>query len=99
VERLEQTRANLRAHDGNMVAAERLAGGAGAMVTGAFALLFILPIMSSFSYGLYAGVFSILGLAFAMKRAWQMTDLVTDYQLTGPYKVGEGPIAPKFGGS
>jgi hypothetical protein len=34
-----------------------------------------------------------------MKRAWKMTDLVTDYQLSGPYKVGEGPIAPKFGGS
>jgi hypothetical protein len=99
VERLEQTRANLRAHDGNMVAADRLTGGIGAMFVGAFALLFILPILSSFSYGLYAGVFSILGLAFAIKRAWKMTDLVTDYQLSGPYKVGEGPIAPKFGGS
>jgi hypothetical protein len=98
IQRLEETRANLRARDGNMMAAEKLAGGIGPMLVGAIGLIFILPILSSFSYGLYAGVLSIFGLGFALKKAWEMTDLVTDYHLSGPYRVGEGPIAATIGG-
>jgi len=30
-------------------------------------------------------------------KACQLTDLVTDYQLSGPFKVGQGPIAPTIG--
>ncbi|MEO5813744.1 MAG: hypothetical protein ABIT20_00555 [Gemmatimonadaceae bacterium] len=100
VRRLEQTRANLKAHDGNMQVADRLDGGFASKVLGAFWLILLLPIIGSFlSYGPYAAAMSILALGFAMRRAWQMTDLVTDYDLTGPFRVGEGPIAPKFGGS
>lgn len=98
IQRLEQTRANLRARDGNMMAAQKLAGGAGAMVMGAVGLLVTLPILSSFSYGLYGGVLSIFGLVFALRKAWQLTEIVTDYELTGPFRVGEGPIAARFGG-
>ncbi len=97
VMRLEQTRENLRASDGNMSAASRLAGGAGAAFVGALVLLVMLPIMSAFWYGIYAGVLSIFGMIWAMKRAWDLTALVTDYELTGPYNVGEGPIAPTIG--
>jgi hypothetical protein len=97
--RLEQTRANLRANDGNMQAADKLAGGFGAKLIGVIELIFLLPIISAYlSYGAYAAGMSLLALGFAMRRAWQMTELVTDYELTGPYRVGEGPIAPKFGG-
>jgi hypothetical protein len=96
--RLEQTRANLRARDGNMRAAEKLAGGARAMLVGALGLIFVLPILSSFTYGLYAGVLSIFGLVFALRKAWQLTEIVTDYELTGPFRVGEGPIAARIGG-
>jgi hypothetical protein len=95
IQRLEQTRANLRARDGNMMAAQKLAGGAGAMVMGAVGLIFVLPILSSFSYGIYGGVFSIFGLVFALRKAWQLTEIVTDYELTGPFRVGEGPIAAR----
>jgi hypothetical protein len=96
--RLEQTRANLRARDGNFAAAEKLAGGARSMIVGALGLIFVLPILSSFTYGLYAGVFSIFGLVFALRKAWQLTEIVTDYELTGPFKVGDGPIAARIGG-
>ena len=96
--RLEQTRANLRARDGNMRAAQKLEGGVRAMIVGALGLIFVLPILSSFSYGLYAGVLSIFGLVFALRKAWQLTEIVTDYQLTGPFRVGEGPIAARIGG-
>jgi hypothetical protein len=98
LERLEQTRANLRARDGNFAAAEKLAGGARAMIVGAIGLIVVLPILSSFTYGLYAGVLSIFGLVFALRKAWQLTEIVTDYELTGPFRVGEGPIAARIGG-
>ncbi|MEP6999364.1 MAG: hypothetical protein ABI969_02720 [bacterium] len=98
IQRIEQTRANLRASDGNMSAASRLTGSLGTIIIGAIGLLFVLPILSSFSYGIYAGVLSIFGLGFAMKKAWELTELVTDYELTGPFRVGEGPIAPTIGG-
>lgn len=99
VRRLEQTRANLRAHDGNMQVADKLDGGFIAKLIGAVELILVLPIIGSFlAYGPYAAAMSLLALGFAMRRAWQMTDLITDYELTGPFRVGEGPIAPKFGG-
>jgi hypothetical protein len=99
IQRLEQTRANLRANDGNMQAADKLAGGFGAKLLGVIELIILLPIISSFlSYGPYAAAMSLLALGFAMRRAWQLTELVTDYDLTGPFRVGEGPIAAKFGG-
>ena len=97
VNRLEQTKANLRANDSNMSAADKLKGGAISILIGALGLLVVLPILSSFSYGLYAGVLSIFGLVFALHKAWKMTELATDYDLSGPFKVGEGPIAPTIG--
>ncbi|MEP6731801.1 MAG: hypothetical protein ABJE10_14235 [bacterium] len=99
LERLQKTRDNIKKMDSNAAFADRLAGSAGAMFIGAIALIFLLPILSSFaSYGIYTGVISIFALGFALRRAWQMTELVTDYELSGPYRVGSGPIAATIGG-
>ena len=98
IARLERTRANMKAMDGNAKFADRLAGGAASVIVGAVALLVILPILSSFAYGLYAGVISIFALGFALKKAWELTELVAEFELTGPFKVGTGPIPPAFGG-
>ena len=57
----------------------------------------MLPILSSFSYGIYAGVLSIFGLVFALRKAWELMALVTDYDLTGPFRVGDGPIRATIG--
>lgn len=97
VHRLDEARAQLKAKNGNAMYADRLAGNAGKLLLGAIGLLFVLPILSSFTYGLYAGVISIFALVFALKKAWELTALVTDLSLSGPYKVGEGPIPPSFG--
>jgi heme exporter protein D len=97
VRRLEQTKANLAAHDPNMSAAAKLTGGFSALIMAAFGLLVVLPIMSSFAYGLYTGAFSIFIFGYAMHKAWKLTELVTDYELSGPFKVGEGPIPPTIG--
>jgi hypothetical protein len=67
------------------------------VIVGAIGLFVVLPILSSFAYGLYAGVLTIFALIYGMRKAWQLTDLVTDYQLSGPFKVGQGPIAPTIG--
>ena len=68
------------------------------MIVGAITLVIILPILGAFSYGLYAGVFGIMALGFGMKKAWELTAIVTDHTLTGPFDVGTGPIAPTVGG-
>jgi hypothetical protein len=99
IQRLEKTRANLIANDGNMAMAGKLAGGVGAVIIGTIELILLLPIIGSFlSYGPYAAAMSIIALVFALRKAWQLTELVTDYELTGPFRVGEGPIAPRIGG-
>lgn len=99
VYRLEATKANLRANDGNMQVADKLDGGFFSKLIGAIQLILILPIIGAFlSYGPYAAGMSIIALGFAMRKAWQLTELVTDYELTGPFRVGEGPIAARNGG-
>lgn len=98
VHRLEEARTLMKAKDGNAAVADRLAGGGRHMIIGAITLIVILPILGAFSYGLYAGVFGIMALGFGMKKAWELTGIVTDYHLTGPFQVGTGPIAPTVGG-
>ncbi|HEX8851036.1 MAG TPA: hypothetical protein VF761_16010 [Gemmatimonadaceae bacterium] len=98
IARVERTRANYKAMDKNAAMADRLEGGVGAKIVGAVVLLCILPLVSSFAFGLYAGVFGLLALGYGLKKAWELTEIVMDFQLTGPYKVGQGPIPPAFGG-
>jgi hypothetical protein len=97
VQRLEAARDAARRDSPDGSFASRLNGSVGAVIVGAIGLLFVLPILSSFGYGLYAGVLTIFALIYGMRKAWQLTDLVTDYQLSGPFKVGQGPIAPTIG--
>jgi hypothetical protein len=98
LERMESERARLRKASPDASFATRVSGGFTSIVFGAIALFFVLPILSSFSYGLYAGVLVIFAFIYGLKRAWDMTGLVTDYQLSGPFRVGAGPIAPTIGG-
>jgi hypothetical protein len=97
VERLSAERARIRAGSMDAVFSDRLSGNVIAVLIGAVSLLVILPIASSFAIGLYPGVFGIFALGYGMRRAWQMTALVTDHHLSGPFKVGTGPIAPTIG--
>jgi hypothetical protein len=97
VARLARTRANAQMTDLNARFADRLARPGITIALGAVALLFVLPILSSFAYGLYAGVISIFALVFALKKAWELTEVVMEFELTGPFKVGAGPIPPSFG--
>jgi hypothetical protein len=97
VQRLEAAKEAVRRDSPDGSFASRLNGSVGAVLVGAIGLFLVLPVISSFGYGLYAGVLTIFALIYGMRKAWQLTDLVTDYQLSGPFKVGQGPIAPTIG--
>ena len=98
IARLERTRANMKALDKNAVWSERLAGGVVRMLGGVILLLVVLPLVGSFAYGLYVGVIGLFALGFALRKAWELTEIVMDFELTGPFRVGTGPIAPTIGG-
>jgi hypothetical protein len=98
LERIEAERTRLRNESPDASFATRVSGGFTDIVVGVIALFLVLPILSAFSYGIYAGVLVIFALIYGMKRAWDLTGLVTDYQLSGPFRVGAGPIAPTIGG-
>jgi hypothetical protein len=97
LERLEAARNAVRSGSPDGSFASRLNGSVGSVIVAAIGLFIVLPIVSSFGYGLYAGVLTIFALIYGMKRAWEMTGLVTDYELSGPFRVGTGPIDPTVG--
>lgn len=60
-------------------------------------LLFVLPLLSLFGYGLYGIAIGILALAYGIYKAWDITASGTTYQISGPYRVGTGPIPVTLG--
>lgn len=78
-------------------AATKLAGvGFVALIGNALLLLLTLPILANLQYGIYAAGLGLLAFGFGMKKAWDLTEGGVELQLSGPYKVGEGPVAPSF---
>jgi hypothetical protein len=58
-----------------------------------FAFL-ILPMLAMFEFGLYVAGVGLLALGFGLYKAWDLTDgQGLDLVLTGPFRVGSGPIA------
>jgi hypothetical protein len=76
--------------------AARLSGrGFFGVFVGLLVLLVTLPLLSLFAYGITGAVVGILGFGYGMHKAWTLTDgQGLDLQLSGPYRVGTGPIAP-----
>jgi len=75
--------------------ASRLAyGNVVARVGGFLLLLVALPLLTAFGYGLYGGVISLMAMAYALRKAWDITGLGVTFAISGPHRVGEGPIAP-----
>ena len=69
------------------------ADAGGGIGKGVFAIL-ILPMLAMFEFGLYAAGVGLLALGFALYKAWDLTDgQGLDLVLTGPFRVGSGPIA------
>jgi len=66
------------------------------VITGILTLMLTLPILANLQYGIYAAGLGLLAFAFGMKKAWDLTEGGVELELSGPYKVGDGPIAASF---
>jgi hypothetical protein len=50
--------------------------------------------LALFEFGLYVAGVGLLALGFGLYKAWDLTDgQGLDLVLTGPFRVGSGPIA------
>jgi len=77
--------------------AKKLAGGGMVHVLGgALLLMLVLPILGLLQYGIYAAGVGVLAFGFGMKKAWDLTEGGIELALSGPFRVGEGPIPPTF---
>lgn len=78
-------------------AAELRSGGVAKAVLILVVLFLTLPLISAFGIGgVYAAGMSLLALGFALVRAWQWTSDGVSYQLSGPHRVGTGPVPNTF---
>ena len=56
-------------------------------------LLLTLPLLSMLAYGVYGAGIGILALGYGMYKAWDITSHgLVSYELSGPFRVGSGPI-------
>jgi hypothetical protein len=59
-------------------------------------LIFTLPLLSLFAFGVYGAVITIGAFGYGMYKAWDLTSGGAALEVTGPHKVGSGPIAPVY---
>ena len=84
-----------RAKSADQQMAEDLAeGGPLSIATGMLIMLITLPLLSIFTFGIHGAVVGVLALGYGMYKAWELTGTGVAYSLAGPYRVGQGPIAP-----
>jgi len=50
------------------------------------------PFVGLLTYGVYSGGIGLLLLVFSLYKAWRWTELQTQLDLSGPHRVGSGPI-------
>jgi hypothetical protein len=63
----------------------------------AIVLLFTLPLLTIFGFaGFYGAAMTLFAMAYGMYKAWDLTSGGPALEVTGPHKVGSGPIAPAF---
>jgi hypothetical protein len=56
-------------------------------------LLLTLPLLANFAYGLYAGVIGGMAIGYGVYKAWDMTGHTVGLYITGPHRVGTGPVS------
>jgi hypothetical protein len=62
---------------------------------GTMIVLFLtLPLLANFAWGLYAGVIGGMAIIYGVYKAWDLTGQTVAFFVTGPYRVGSGPIPP-----
>ena len=59
-------------------------------------LLLGLPLLSLFAFGIYGAVVGLMALGYGVYKAWDITSDGVSYRLSGPFRVGTGPIPAAF---
>ena len=64
-------------------------------IGGLLIAILTLPLLAMFAFGYTAAGVGLLTFGYALREAWRLTDgQGLDLQLTGPFRVGSGPIQP-----
>ena len=61
-------------------------------------LFLTLPLLANFAYGLYAGGFGALAMGYGVYKAWTITGNSVGVLLSGPHRIGSGPVPQTHGG-
>ena len=90
-----EERREARARSGDERMAEDLArAGPLKAAVSVVIMLLTLPLLSIFTFGIHGAVVGVLALGYGMYKAWELTGKGVAYSLSGPFRVGQGPIAP-----
>jgi len=57
---------------------------------------FFSPFVGLLNYGIFSAGVGLLLLVYSIFRAWRWTEQQQYLELSGPHKVGEGPIPPMY---
>ncbi|MGH7710515.1 MAG: hypothetical protein ACREOG_04495 [Gemmatimonadaceae bacterium] len=68
------------------------AGGGSALAMGLLITLFFAPFVGLLTYGIFSAGVGLLLLVFSLFKAWRWTEPQIVLDLSGPHRVGEGPI-------
>jgi hypothetical protein len=68
------------------------------LLMNALLLFVLLPVVAMLPYGIGAAAIGLFGLGFSLYKAWDMTATGVDLKVSGPFKVGTGPIKATIGG-
>jgi hypothetical protein len=60
-------------------------------------LIFTVPLLSLFAFGgVYGAAMTLFAFGYGMYKAWDITSGGAAFEISGPHKVGSGPIMPAF---
>ena len=91
--RMEAAReGTLRDREDAAAAAELRAKGFLGMIGTLLVLFVTLPLLANFAYGLYAGAFGALAMGYGVYKAWTITGNTVGVLISGPFRIGTGPI-------
>ena len=88
----------LQDREDQAAAAELKAKGFFGMLGAMVVLFFTLPLLANFAYGLYAGGFGALAMGYGVYKAWTITGNSVGVLLSGPHRIGTGPVPQTHGG-
>jgi hypothetical protein len=89
--------AEQRAKSSEQLMAEGLSAGSVLdAALGMVIMFFTLPLLSIFAFGIHGAVVGVLALGYGMYKAWEMTGKGVAYTISGPYRVGHGPVSPSL---